>query len=105
MAVLMGFHPGSLLLINQIKSDRGCLLLAVVMKFKSGYSFSVEVATQVVPKKLGITVVQNDQGDKVPTHTTTGWRVCIDYRRLNFVTLKNHFPLPFIDQILKKLAG
>ncbi|XP_042508866.1 uncharacterized protein LOC122084577 isoform X2 [Macadamia integrifolia] len=74
MAVLMGFHPGSLLLINQIKSDRGCLLLAVVMKFKSGYSFSVEVATQVVPKKLGITVVQNDQGDKVPTHTTTGWR-------------------------------
>ncbi|XP_042508868.1 uncharacterized protein LOC122084577 isoform X3 [Macadamia integrifolia] len=71
MAVLMGFHPGSLLLINQIKSDRGCLLLAVVMKFKSGYSFSVEVATQVVPKKLGITVVQNDQGDKVPTHTTT----------------------------------
>ena len=60
--------------------------------------------TQVVPKKSGITVVENEQGELVPTQTTTRWRVCIHYRRLNSSTRKDHFPLPFIDQILERLA-
>ena len=29
----------------------------------------------------------------------------IDYRELNAATRKNHFPLPFIDQMLERLAG
>jgi hypothetical protein len=61
--------------------------------------------TQVVPKKSGITVVENSAGDLIPQRTTTGWRVCIDYRKLNSTTRKDHFPLPFIDQILERLAG
>nr|CAN80119.1 hypothetical protein VITISV_005871 [Vitis vinifera] len=60
--------------------------------------------TQVVPKKSGITVVQNDKGEEVSTCLTTGWRVCIDYRRLNAVTRKDHFPLPFIDQVLERVS-
>ncbi|RVW41463.1 Retrovirus-related Pol polyprotein from transposon 17.6 [Vitis vinifera] len=60
--------------------------------------------TQVVPKKSGITVVQNDKGEDVSTRLTTGWRVCIDYRRLNAVTRKDHFPLPFIDQVLERVS-
>ena len=61
--------------------------------------------TQVVPKKSGVTVVENKDGEMVPTRVQNGWRVCIDYRRLNAVTRKDHFPLPFIDQMLERLAG
>ena len=61
--------------------------------------------TQVVPKNYGITVVQNDKGEEVYTRLTTGWRVCIDYRRLNAVTRKDRFSLPFIDQVLERVSG
>ena len=39
--------------------------------------------TQVVPKKSGITVVQNEKGEEIATRLTSGWRVCIDYQKLN----------------------
>ena len=61
--------------------------------------------TQVVPKKSGVTIVQNEKGEEMPTRLTTGWRVCIDYRRLNEVTRKDHFPLPFMDQLLERVSG
>ncbi|XP_062083485.1 uncharacterized protein LOC133789741 [Humulus lupulus] len=60
---------------------------------------------QVVPKKSGITVVKNDENELVPKRMQTGWRVCIDYRKLNAATRKDHFPLPFIDKMLGRLAG
>ncbi|CAH9083129.1 unnamed protein product, partial [Cuscuta europaea] len=59
--------------------------------------------TQVVPKKTGVTVVENKHGELMPTRIQNGWRVCIDYRRLNAVTRKDFFPLPFIDQMLERL--
>nr|GEY40406.1 reverse transcriptase domain-containing protein [Tanacetum cinerariifolium] len=58
-----------------------------------------------VPKKGGMTVVKNDENELVPTRLVTGWRVCIDYRKLNEATRKDHFPLPFMDQMLERLAG
>ncbi|GJR56435.1 reverse transcriptase domain-containing protein [Tanacetum coccineum] len=59
----------------------------------------------VVPKKGGMTVVLNDNNELIPSRTVTGWRVCIDYRKLNDATQKDHFPLPFIDQMLERLCG
>ncbi|CAM8923561.1 unnamed protein product [Rhodiola kirilowii] len=59
----------------------------------------------VVPKKRGLTIVQNNKGELVPTRTVNGWRMCINYRKLNKATRKDHFPIPFIDQMLERLAG
>ncbi|GJU34425.1 reverse transcriptase domain-containing protein [Tanacetum coccineum] len=58
-----------------------------------------------VPKKGGFTVVENDENELILTRLVTGLRVCIDYRKLNEATHKDHFPLPFIDQMLERLAG
>nr|GEX81839.1 reverse transcriptase domain-containing protein [Tanacetum cinerariifolium] len=58
-----------------------------------------------VPKKEGFTVVENEDNELIPTRLVTGWRVCINYRKLNEATRKDHFPLPFMDQMLERLAG
>nr|GEY79077.1 DNA-directed DNA polymerase [Tanacetum cinerariifolium] len=57
-----------------------------------------------VPKKGGMTVITNDENKLVPTRLVIGWRVCIDYRKLNEATRKDHFSLPFMDQMLERLA-
>jgi hypothetical protein len=59
---------------------------------------------QVVPKKGGMTVVNNDKNELIPQRTVTGWCMCVDYRKLNKATKKDHFPLPFIDEMLERLA-
>ena len=59
----------------------------------------------VVPKKSRITVIKNEKGEEMPTRIMSGHRVCIDYRKLNLANKKDHYPLPFTDQILEKLAG
>ncbi|XP_057756247.1 uncharacterized protein LOC130975470, partial [Arachis stenosperma] len=60
---------------------------------------------QVVPKKSGVTTVKNEHGELIATRVQNAWRVCIDYRRLNQATRKDHYPLPFIDQMLDHLSG
>nr|XP_016441395.1 PREDICTED: uncharacterized protein LOC107766989 [Nicotiana tabacum] len=57
---------------------------------------------QCVLKKGGMTVVQNENNELISTRTVTGWGICMDYRKLNTATRKDHFPLPFIDQMLDR---
>ncbi|XP_070050795.1 uncharacterized protein [Nicotiana tomentosiformis] len=59
---------------------------------------------QCVPKNGGMSVITNDKNELILTRTVTGWRVCMDYRKINKVTRKDHFPLPFLDQMLDRLA-
>lgn len=62
-------------------------------------------SSQVVSKKGGITMIKNEQNELIPFRLVMGWRVCIDYRKLNRTTHKDHFPLPFKDQMLKCVVG
>ena len=59
----------------------------------------------VVPKKGGFIVIINEKNELIPTRTVTGWRVCINYKKLNTATRKDHYPLPFFNQMLDRLAG
>jgi len=50
-------------------------------------------------------VITNEKNKLIPTRTITGWHMCIDYRKLNSMTIKGHFSLPFMDQILERVPG
>ena len=50
-------------------------------------------------------MVNNDKNELIPMRTVTGHRICIDYRKLNAATRKYHSPLPFIYQMLERLAN
>ncbi|XP_015940374.1 uncharacterized protein LOC107465903 [Arachis duranensis] len=81
----------------------------VLMLWQAGVIYPISDSpwmspVQVVPKKRGVTVVPNEKNELIPTRTVTGWRMCIDYRKLNKATRKDHFPLPFMDQMLERLA-
>ena len=60
---------------------------------------------QVVPKNRGTTVIRTENNALLPSRTTTGWRIWIDYQKLNKATRKDHFPLPFLDHMLDRLVG
>ncbi|GJW07555.1 reverse transcriptase domain-containing protein [Tanacetum coccineum] len=52
-----------------------------------------------------MTVVNNEKDELIPQRTVTGWRMCIDNRKLDNATQNDHFLLSFINQMLKRLAG
>nr|GEY09358.1 reverse transcriptase domain-containing protein [Tanacetum cinerariifolium] len=57
-----------------------------------------------VPKKGGFIVVENEDNELILTRLVMGWRVCINYHKLIEATRKDHFLLPFMDQMLERLA-
>ncbi|GJX73205.1 hypothetical protein Tco_0311800 [Tanacetum coccineum] len=82
----------------------------IVKLLDTGIIYPIDDSPSVSPihcvaKKGGITVVTNKNDELVPTRTVTGWRVCIDYRKLNEATAKDHFPSLFMDQMLEILPG
>ncbi|XP_055812065.1 uncharacterized protein LOC129881982 [Solanum dulcamara] len=76
---------------------------------KEGHKASAQPQRRLNPimkeVKGGMTVITNEKNELIPTRTVTGWRICMDYRKLNDATRKDHYPVPFIDQMLDRLAG
>jgi hypothetical protein len=52
-----------------------------------------------------MTVVENEKNELIPQRIVMGWRMCIDYQKLNKATKKDHFPLPFINKMLERLVN
>jgi len=55
-------------------------------------------------RRGGMVIVENENNEPFPTRTVTGWPMCINYRKLNKASCKDHFPLLFIDEVLERLA-
>ncbi|GJZ81009.1 hypothetical protein Tco_0646003 [Tanacetum coccineum] len=93
--------------ISKLKPTRMSIQLIQLADRSIKYPIEVceNLLVKVVPKKGGMTIVKNEKNELIPQRKVTGWRVCIDYRKLNNTTQKDHFPFPFIDQMLERLAG
>ncbi|GKB42766.1 reverse transcriptase domain-containing protein [Tanacetum coccineum] len=82
----------------------------VIKLFDAGLIYPISDSPWVspvhcVPKKGGMTIIENKDNELIPIRLVTRWHVCIDYRKLNNATRKDHFSLPFMDQMLERLAG
>ncbi|XP_049372625.1 uncharacterized protein LOC125837573 [Solanum verrucosum] len=85
-------------------------LVTVLKRFKKAIGWTIAdiigiPPVKCVPKIGGITVVANAKNELIPQRSVIDWRVCMDYSKLNKWTLEDHFPMPFMDQILDRLVG
>nr|GEY51329.1 DNA-directed DNA polymerase [Tanacetum cinerariifolium] len=115
-AYLEGVDKLPVIISKDLKVDEKEALLKVLKSHKRAIALKITDIKGIdlspwvspihcVPKKGEITVVENENNELIPTRLVTGWRVCIDYRKLNDATRNDHFLLPFMDQMLERLAG
>nr|GEU74052.1 reverse transcriptase domain-containing protein [Tanacetum cinerariifolium] len=93
-----------IIIAKDLKDEEKTSLIKVLKSHKQALACPWVSPVHCVPKKGGFTVVENKENKLIPTRLITGLCVCIDYQKLNDVTHKDHFPLPFMDQMLERLA-
>ncbi|GKB06735.1 reverse transcriptase domain-containing protein [Tanacetum coccineum] len=109
-AFLEGTDKLPVIISKELKDEEKAALLKILMEddFKPAVQHQRRVNPKIheVIKKEVIKPL--DAGLIYPISDSplvTGWKVYIDYRKLNDATRKDHFPLPFMDQMLERLAG
>ncbi|GJU42715.1 reverse transcriptase domain-containing protein [Tanacetum coccineum] len=90
---------------SKLSTQNKSKLVSILKKHKEAFAWKTTDILGICPSFCGIIVVTNENDELVPTRTITGWRVCIDHRKLNEAIAKDYFPLPFMDQMLERLAG
>nr|GEZ30525.1 reverse transcriptase domain-containing protein [Tanacetum cinerariifolium] len=106
-AFLEGDNELPVIIAKELGDEEKFALLKVLKSHKRAITWKlsdIQARYLVYPKKGGFTVVENEENELIPTRLVTGWRVCIDCRKLNEATQKDYFPLPFMDQMLERLA-
>ncbi|GKE94224.1 hypothetical protein Tco_1579079, partial [Tanacetum coccineum] len=98
-AFLEGDNKLPVIIAKDLSVEEKAALIKVLKSHKRA------IAWKLFDIKGGFTIVENDENELILTRLVTGWRVCIDYQKLNEATHKEHFPLPFMDQMLERLAG
>nr|GFC61710.1 reverse transcriptase domain-containing protein [Tanacetum cinerariifolium] len=98
-AFLEGDDKFPVIIAKDLSVEENVALIKVLKSHKQA------IAWKLSDIKGGFTVGENEENELILTRLVTRWRVCIDYRKLNEATHKDHFPLPFMDQMLERLAG
>nr|GEY34933.1 DNA-directed DNA polymerase [Tanacetum cinerariifolium] len=98
-AFLEGDNKLPVIISKELGGEEKAALIKVLKSHKRA------IAWKLSDIQGGFIVVENEENELIPTRLVTGWRVCIDYRKLNEATRKDHFPLSFMDQMLERLAG
>nr|GEW11314.1 reverse transcriptase domain-containing protein [Tanacetum cinerariifolium] len=109
-AFLEGDDKLPIIISKDLKYEEKIALIKILMEddFKPAVQHQRKVNLKiykVIKKECGFTVLENEENELIPTRLVMGWRVCINYQMLNDATHKDHFPLPFMDQMLERLAG
>nr|GEW65945.1 reverse transcriptase domain-containing protein [Tanacetum cinerariifolium] len=104
-AFLEGDDKFTIIIVKDLSMEEKTALITVLKSHKRAIAWKLsDIKVHYVPKKDGFTVVENKDNELILTRLVTGWHICIDYRKLNEATRKDHFPQPFIDQMLERLA-
>ncbi|GJS02094.1 reverse transcriptase domain-containing protein [Tanacetum coccineum] len=105
-AFLEGNDKLPVIIAKDLKNEEKAALIEVLKSHKRAIAWKLSDIKGIDPEFCTHKILMEEDYEPMVQHQmrSIGWRVCIDYRKLNEATRKDHFPLPFMDQMLERLA-